>query len=138
MADAEAPFSTSRLSMSLGLRSAMRLTPLSWLVLFDVFRFAEVIALSTDDLSALITEPPDNEGCGPVRYKQDKRAAVTRRRPELSSLNLDSRAGNRLSACLVRHSTVDTALGDRGRREEHEQKDELEERLGSRHKLLLA
>ena len=56
-AAAEAPLRTSRLSMSLGLRSAMRLTGLSWL---DVLppAAAAVMALTPDGTETLLRMTP--------------------------------------------------------------------------------
>ena len=44
--------------MSFGLMSAIRLTPLSWLVAFDVFRFALVRALVPGWIASLLTMTP--------------------------------------------------------------------------------
>ena len=69
------------------------------------------------DLPPLIANPSYDQGRGTVGRQENKRAAVTRRGAELSSLNLNRRAGNRLSRCLVRHSARDATLSH-GRRGE--------------------
>src|SRR4029079_6912709 len=56
-AAADAPFSTSMVSTSLGLRSAMRLTGLSWLDELPPAA-AAVIALAPDGISTLDTITP--------------------------------------------------------------------------------